>query len=191
MFVEFFQNIADKFGLSGLSTRERILVGLAGGVLVCLGLYHFLLAPYLEGRKNLESVIARKTSELSQVTLLKKKLVRLQRREGGIQEKLQERDPNFSLFTFLDTQAKNAGIKGLIQYMKPSIVEKEDGMDKAVVEMKLRQIGLSSLVSYLQLIESEKNVVVVKRMSIQKNNKSADYLDVILQVITFVGESQQ
>ena len=51
--------------------------------------------------------------------------------------------------------------------------------------MKIEDIGLAPLTKYLELIESEPNVVSVRRLSIQQNDKVKGQLDVILQVVTF------
>ena len=51
--------------------------------------------------------------------------------------------------------------------------------------MKLERITLGQMVGYLKLIESPENLVSVKRVSIQANKKETQFLDVILQVLTF------
>jgi hypothetical protein len=41
------------------------------------------------------------------------------------------------------------------------------------------------MVGYLKLIESPVNLVSAKRVSIQSNKKETQFLDVILQILTF------
>jgi len=112
----------------------------------------------------------------------------LRKQEGGIKEKLAVREPNFSLFTFLDVQAQRADIKRLIQYMKPTVIEKDGERNESVVEMKIEKIDLANLVQYLGLIESEEKVVSIKRLSIQSGRDDAGYLDVVLQMVTFMNK---
>jgi hypothetical protein len=52
--------------------------------------------------------------------------------------------------------------------------------------MKLERITLGQMVGYLQLIESPENLVSIKRISIQSNKKETQFLDVVLQVLTFI-----
>ena len=51
--------------------------------------------------------------------------------------------------------------------------------------MKLERITLGQMVDYLKLIESPDMLVSIKRISIQSNKKETQYLDAILQVLTF------
>jgi hypothetical protein len=51
--------------------------------------------------------------------------------------------------------------------------------------MKLERITLAQMVGYLKLIESPENLVSIKRISIQSNKKETQFLDVVLQVLTF------
>jgi hypothetical protein len=44
---------------------------------------------------------------------------------------------------------------------------------------------LEALVGFLRLIESEQNVVFIRRISIQESGNEPGYLDSILQVVTF------
>ena len=69
--------------------------------------------------------------------------------------------------------------------MKPSSIEGEDTLNETMVEMKFQLISLEQLVGFLRLVESEKNVVFIKRISIQENGTEQGSLDAILQIVTF------
>ena len=96
-----------------------------------------------------------------------------------------ERSPGFTLFTFLDKQVTEAQVKKQIKYMKPSTEEGDDNLNESMVEMKLQRITLNALVSFIMLVESEENVVSIRRISVQESGNEQGYLDVILQIITF------
>ena len=51
--------------------------------------------------------------------------------------------------------------------------------------MGFERVTLGQLVGYLKLIESPGKLVSVKRISIQSNKKETQFLDAILQVLTF------
>ena len=109
----------------------------------------------------------------------------LKSEEGTIQAKIDERASDFTLFTFLDRQASGAKVKKQIKYMKPSTVEGEDELDEAMVEMKFQRITLKALVGFLRLVESEENVVFIRRFTIQESGDEQGYFDSILQIVTF------
>ena len=58
---------------------------------------------------------------------------------------------------------------------------------ESLVEMKLERITLGQMVGYLKLIESPDKLVSIKRISIQSNKKETQFLDAILQVLTFTN----
>jgi len=69
--------------------------------------------------------------------------------------------------------------------MKPSTMEGDDNLNESTVEMKLQRTTLKELVSFILLVESEENVVSIRRISIQESGGEQGYLDVILQIRTF------
>ena len=69
--------------------------------------------------------------------------------------------------------------------MKPSSVAEEDsGMKLSRVEMKLQEININDLVSYLYGIENSENMVVVRRLSVTKAGQGNDLLSAVIQVET-------
>ena len=69
-------------------------------------------------------------------------------------------------------------------------MEGEQNMDEALVDMKLQKISLKALVDFLLLVESEKFVVFIKRISVQENSAESGLLDVNLQLATFVAKGK-
>jgi general secretion pathway protein M len=181
--------LKEKIGLDQLSRREMLT--LAAGVIfiVCVVVYQFVLSPYIEARSRLQSSIARKQTELIEIKKLQQQYSELRVEEGGIKANLAKREQGFTLFTFLDQQAEKARIKPQIKYMKPSVISGDGPLDESLVEIKLQEVTLERLVHFLRLTESDKNVVSVRRLSVQTSAKEQGYLDVILQIVTFVEAS--
>jgi len=179
------QKIWENSGVNNLESRERII--LIGGVafLICFMLFRFTIVPFISAKNSLEQSTERKREELVTINELQQEYYTLKREEGTIQAMINERGPNFSLFTFLDQQAEKVQVKKQIQYMKPSSIKGENTLNETMVEMKFQLISLDVLVSFLRLVESEKNVVFVKRISIQESGTEQGSLDVILQIATF------
>ena len=143
-----------------------------------------LILPVLDARTQLEKSIARKKQELIEIQELQQEYRTLKSEEGTIQARINQRGPDFTLFTFLDQQASEAKVKKQIKYMKPSTVVGEK-LNETMVEMKLQKITLPDLVNFLRLVESEKNVVFIRRFSIQESGDTQGYFDSILQIVTF------
>jgi hypothetical protein len=179
------QSLWDKSGIQNLEKREKLF--LAGGVafLICFILLRFAIIPLISAKSSLESSTERKKEELVQIQELQQEHLTLKNEQGTIEAMIKERGDNFSLFTFLDQQAEKIQVKKQIQYMKPSTTEGEDTLNETMVEMKFQLISLEALVGFLRLIESQENVVFIKRISIQENGTQQGFLDVILQIVTF------
>jgi hypothetical protein len=179
------RNLWEKSGIKNLEDREKLVLG--GGVvfLICFMLFRFAIVPFISAKNNLENSTERKKEELVRIKELQQEHLTLKNEQGTIEAMIKERGTNFSLFTFLDQQAEKVQVKKQIQYMKPSTTEGEDTLNETMVEMKFQLISLEALVGFLRLIESEKNVVFIKRISIQENGTQQGFLDVILQIVTF------
>lgn len=179
------RNIWQKSGMTRLALRERrvLLGGL--GFIVVFTVFQLVVGPFLDARRNLAQSIERKKQELAEIRVLQQEYRALRREEGTVQARINEREAGFTLFTFLDRQAEAAKVKRQIKYMKPSTVEGENDLDETMMEMKLQQIPLADLVAFILLVESEKNVVFIRRLSIQESSNEEGFLDAIMQIVTF------
>jgi hypothetical protein len=180
-----FKRIWEKSGIETLNTREKWVVW--GGIIfvVCFTVLQLAIVPYLDARTHLKESILRKTQELTAIKELQQEFQTLKNEEGTIQARIAQRSAGFTLFTFLDQQAEKAKVKKQIKYMKPSRAEGYADFDETMVEMKLQQTTLEALVEFMRLVESEKNVVFIRRTSIQESGNEQGYLDSILQIVTF------
>lgn len=181
----YLKDIWQKLGIENLNSREKWVLG--GGVAFVLSflVLQLIILPFIDARSKLQNSIARKEQELVDIKLLQQEYLALKNEEGTIQTRIQQRGGGFTLFTFLDRQADKAKVKKQIQYMKPSTSEGDDVLDETMVEMKLQQVTLEALVNFLRLVESERNVVFIRRLSIQESGDKQGYLDSIMQIVTF------
>ena len=178
------KDIWDKSGIEKLDSRERWVLFGGIGFVLCFLLLQLVIVPVLDARSNLEKSIARKKQELTKIRGLQQEYYSLKSEEGTMQARINQRGAGFTLFTFLDRQANEAKVKKQIKYMKPSTVD-GDELNEAMVEMKLQQITLTALVEFIRLVESEENVVFIRRFSLQESGDTQGYFDSILQIVTF------
>ena len=69
--------------------------------------------------------------------------------------------------------------------MKPSTsVRKNSPYKISKVEIKLKGLTLQQLTSYLHMVETSKNIVRIKKLSISKTGKQEGFIDAVLQVET-------
>jgi general secretion pathway protein M len=181
----FFAALWQKAGLDRLEPRERwVLLGglcFVGAFLVL----QLLIMPFFVARGNLEGALLRREADLVKIAELREEYLALKEEEGGIQAGVEGRNPDFSLFTFLDRQAEASQVKKQISSMKPTETEGDGVLDEVMVEVNLQQVSLQGLVDFLLLVESAENVVFVRRISIQESGRGSNALDVALQIVTF------
>ncbi len=168
-----------------LLRREKLFVSSAVIFTGMFFLFHFLVFPFFEARARIKRGIRAKERGLRQIAALSSEYKKYSRGSRGVEDVLSRRNEGFTLFSFLEKAAGDAGVKTYIKYMKPSASGGVGNYKESLVEMKLEEITLQKLVDYLYRIESPENAVSIKRFSIKKNKKNPGSLDAILQVLTF------
>lgn len=181
----YFQTLMDKTRWKRLDKREKIMVGGLIVFVVVFFIVFFIFSPILESRQRLQKSLTKKQVELQEIRILEKEYQALQLQSGDIQKRLAKRPGNFTLFSFIEKQATTAGIKAKINYIKPSTVESDGPLQESRVDMKLQQITLENLVTFLKGVESHAKVVSVSRISIQEHGKEQGYVNAVIQIITF------
>jgi len=168
-----------------LARREKLLVSAAASLITILFLFQFLINPFFETRRRLQRGVRAKEDSLNEIVRLSTEYEKYRRDSQGITQILAGREQGFTLFSFLEKEAGDAEVKTYIKYMKPSTSGGGGSYKESLVEMKLEAITLQQLVGYFYRIESPEKGVSIKRISIKENKKKSDYIDTILQVVTF------
>lgn len=69
--------------------------------------------------------------------------------------------------------------------MRPSTSKPKDSpYEISQVEMKLQSITMEQLTTYLHKVETSKDIVFVKRLSVSKDSKQEGFINAVLQVET-------
>jgi general secretion pathway protein M len=169
-----------------LTRRERYAVYAAGIAVLVFLLLQFIAFPLVENRKRLEKSLAIKTKTLQEMQRLKSEYEALNGQSAFSGIDFSQREKGFTLFSFLDKLSGQAGIKDHITYMKPSDTGGETGEYKlSQVELKIKALNLKQLATYLYMIETSKNRVFVKRLSLTQSSNPDGFIDVVLQVETY------
>ncbi|KPJ99583.1 MAG: hypothetical protein AMJ60_04610 [Desulfobacterales bacterium SG8_35] len=168
-----------------LAKREKYFITAAVIVIVFALLIQFAIMPFVEKRQRFKNNLTVMQNNLQQMVALRQEYLMLQQESDTLAQRLAGREENFTLFSFLEKAAGIAGVKDNIKSMKPSASTGKGPFKESLVEMKLERITLGQMVGYLKLIESPEKLVSIKRISIQANKKETQFLDVVLQVLTF------
>ena len=168
-----------------LVRREKYSLYALSGVICLFVVFQFLVFPSLDKRKRLKRTLQAKTDILEKMTALQSEYNTIKKRTELSKSRFAKRDTGFTLFSFLDKLTGKAGIKNHVTYMKPSTsVQKNSPFKISQVEMKLQGLTLQQLTSYLHMVETSKNMVNIKRLSISKTGKIENLIDAVLQVET-------
>jgi general secretion pathway protein M len=169
-----------------LNKREQIAVSVAAVVVLIFLVAQFIVAPYKEKQERLARSLQTKTEALREMKALKAQYEALTEKARMSKVRFDRREQGFTLFSFLDRLASETGVKDHITYMKPSKVDDEDTPYRiSLVEMKLQDITMKQLTPYLHKVETSKNVVFIRRMSITRTGRDEALIDAVLQVETY------
>lgn len=173
-----------KFNLN-LNQREKIAVYAAGVLISVFIIVQLAIVPVFDKRNDLRDRLASKQSILVEMNKLRNEYLAMKQKAEISRQGLEKRPQGFTLFSFLDRLAGDTGVKSHISYMKPSsVVEEGSNLKLSRVELKLQEINLNDLTSYLYGIESSENMIVVKRLTITKAGQGNAFLSAVLQVET-------
>ena len=146
----------------------------------------FLVFPLFEQNARLSRTISTRQKELEQIRLLQAEYRKTADKAEQAQRHLKTRKRGFTLFSFLETLAGQTGVKSHISYMKPKHHDPEGqslpalhGGDEAE-----RGITMSQLLAYLHGIETSRDMIAIKRLSISKGEQQADLINTVFQVET-------
>ena len=171
--------------LKKLNRREKYIVYGVGCLVGLLITVQFVIRPFFENKKQLERDLKTKTVELGQMRDLQTEYRALKGQMQSSEGRARKRQKRFTLNSFLVQVAGQVGIKDRISSMKPTkTVQKNSNLKISRVEMKLDAITLEQLTAYLHGVETSRNMVMVKKLSISKKDKKQGLINVIMQVET-------
>jgi general secretion pathway protein M len=171
--------------LKKMNKRERYAIMLAAGVIGILLIVTLVVEPFFERRDWLKKSLQDKAVVLEEMRRLQSEYSKLTQETEMSKALFSRREKGFKLFSFMDQLAGEAGIKDQITYMKPTTkVQRNNPYKISRVEMKLDGITLKQLTTYLYGVETSKNMLEVKRISISKKDRKQGLLTAVLQVET-------
>jgi general secretion pathway protein M len=155
--------------LKNLNKRERHGIMLAATVIAIFLIAVLIVEPFLSRTAAMKNSLQTKANMLGEMQKLQSEINALKQQATVSKSRFQGRQKGFSLYSFMDRLAGESGIKDQITRMKPTkTVQKNSPYKISRVEMKLEAITLEQLTNYLYGVETSKNMVNIKKISISK-----------------------
>ncbi len=169
-----------------LQRRDKIAIMAAAAALVIFLFFQLVIFPMLDSRDRARKQLQVKAATLEKIQALAADLrqVREKRRaSGGL---IRRRPRDFTLFSFLEKLADQTGVKKHIVYMKPATKQvKNSSFQLSLVELKLQGVTMKQLLAFLYQVETNANMIWIKRMSIVASDKQAGTISAVLQAETY------
>lgn len=166
----------------GLSSRERLLVLGAGGMLLAALLFLALVNPVLHAASSATARVATAEQELEVVKRLRRDYDDVNGRLGRVEARIKS-GPRGEIFTTLEKLASDSAVK--IDSMEPRTSPASDAYKETKVQVSLKSVTLAQLVNYLHRIDSSEQVLSIKSLRMRSRKDKPDLLDVTFTVSSF------
>jgi len=165
-----------------LSPRERTLVGIAGGAVILIALYTLVFDPLVRAGETVHKRIALKQKELVEIQQMRDHYLDLVRRFEASQAVLAKVQPNFSLFSHIESTVSQVVSRDHISSMNPATKVVGDTYREESVEFKLTGVSLEQLVDMAYRIEKGDQPLRVTRLQLKKKPNDPHSFDVTATV---------
>ena len=168
-----------------LNKRERYAIMIAVGVVGIFLIVQLIIEPIFSKTEQKKKNLQTKSVMLEQMRQWQAEYDGLTQKANLSKSHFRNRQKGFTLYSFLNQLAGESEIKDRITNMKPTKkAQKNSPYKLSQVEMKLDAITLEQLTNYLYRVETSKNMVDIKKISITKKDKKQGLITAVLQVET-------
>ena len=177
---ELWRRLLAAFG--GLSTNERLLVSLAGGLLGVALLWFGIAMPLLSAADSASLRAETAEEELARVQSLRARFDEVSERLGAVEQRIQG-GPTGEIFTTLEQMASQSAVK--IDSMEPRTSPASDEYRETKVQVALKGVTLAQVVGLLSKIDGAPQMLSIKSLRIRTRADEQELLDVTLTVSSF------
>ena len=165
-----------------LDKKQRYIVaGAAVLVLVAL-ILELIIFPLRDANTKIRQSLQINQKKLDEVIKLNAEFAGQEAKIAKIKKVMSTRAADFSLFSYLEKKATQAGVRGNIKYMNSSQGAKSAAFEESLIDMKLDKITVKQLSDFLYYAESSADVVRIKKITVIKMKESPEYLSAQLQI---------
>ncbi|MFW6180516.1 MAG: type II secretion system protein GspM [Spirochaetota bacterium] len=166
---------------SRLSAREKLLI-LGTGVLLALFLvYQAGYAPLLRARAAYRAQAEEMAGRLQTLTLLAEAHLQSRERYRTLAGAL-DRGERASVLSYLEDEAHRAGVRELIEYIRPGSTGREGVVTRSQVEMKIDAVNLAGLVEFLSAVERNREGLTVTYLRLKPFFRDRSKVDALVRI---------
>jgi len=167
---------------AGLSSRERLLVSIVGGLSVVALVFLLVIGPLMSLSDRGEQRLETADQQLRAMERLRREYDDVEQRLADTEQRIQSGSRG-NLRTSLEALAKQATVK--VESMEPQASSPNDSYRETKVEVGLRGVTLTQTVTYLHQIEASPEALSVKSLRIRTRPEKPELLDVSFTVSSF------
>ena len=177
---ELWRRLVAAFG--GLSRNERLLVSVAGGLLVVTVLWLALAMPLLASARRVAEHADAAEQQVQAVRGLRTRFDEVNGRLAAVEARIRS-GPTGEIFTSLEQMASASAVK--IDSMEPRTSPASEEYRETKVQVSLKGVTLAQLVGFLSRIDDAPQMLSVKSLRIRTRADKQDLLDVTFTVSSF------
>jgi Tfp pilus assembly protein PilO len=167
-----------------ITQRERRVLAVASVILLLIIVYLGVDAA-VQQYQELGRRIEIKKQDLVKISHLRDQYVETHRQVQEIRSRLEKKQKDFSLLSFIEDLANREGIREKIGSVKPKKIPLNDDYDESSVEIQMDNITLPKFVDFSYKVEHSGHLLKVKRLRIKTRYDDRNLLNVTLQVSTY------
>jgi general secretion pathway protein M len=168
-----------------LGAREKLYILAGAGIAIVILLIQFVILPFWEERERLaraveaqEKILKEMNTQLAEYRLLRRDMDTLQRAVAS-------RPPNFTLYSFVERKAREAGVRGNVKAINPSRGMSAGSFEETIADVSLERITTRQLVQFLYHADSPRDAVRIRKLTVRKSTESPEYLTATVQLATY------
>ena len=160
----------------------------AGGIfLIAFSVFQFVCIPAVDRLERQKRILQVQDESIARMRRLAKEYQTLSLQFDEQKRVLTQRPADFTLFSFLDTQAQKSGVKKHVAYMKPYTQDADDKeYSLSKVKVKLKEVYAKGLIYFLSGVESSGNGVEISSLSLNKSGKNGRFIDAVVETQTLM-----
>ena len=141
-----------------------------------------IIFPLWDANAKIRQTLQVQQKKLDEVIKLDAEFAGQEAKIAKIKKVMSTRTADFSLFSYLEKKAAQAGVRGNIKYMNSSRGNKSAAFEELLIDMKLDKITIKQLGDFLYFAESPADLVRIKRITVIKMKESPEYLSAQIQI---------
>ncbi len=166
-----------------LLPRERLLLSTVGVLFGCALVFFAVVNPVLAASSRAQKRVEAAELELAAMIRLRREYESIHTRLTGVERRIRENQDKQNTLTLLETLASTSAVK--IESMEERNSPDHELYRETQVEVELKNVTLTQVVSFLHSIEASARQFSVKGLRVKTRPDQADLLDVRFTVSSF------